>query len=185
MEVGWIFFTSANGVEAFFERKRRLGIILSRQTRFASVGKKTTLALERNGKGVDFEPSEAYGERLFGEFCERFPDPQQTLIYARAKDIDHDPETILRAHGYRYIPVIAYESIERKVAPEIIDRIQPADVILFTAPSLARAFDRQFGKPRCRILAIGRTTAAEMQRLSWPPVTVMGEADIASVWEYV
>ncbi|MGB5108109.1 MAG: uroporphyrinogen-III synthase [Candidatus Zixiibacteriota bacterium] len=184
-KLGWIFFTSANGVDAFFKRLDNIGCKLSKQAKCAVVGRKTEEALNQRGYDSSFQPSEAYGHLLFSEFIEHHPDCRQTLVYARAKEVDYDPQQFFAARKFDFHEVICYESVE--CAPDVraFARIKREDAILFTAPSMVRAFHRHFGDPEARLLAIGHTTAAEMDRHRWSNYTVLKHADVNSVLEYI
>lgn len=183
--LAWVFFTSANGVETFFSRLDSVGCHLSRHTRFAAVGKKTEEALLERGYLASFQPSEAYGRLLFSEFVEHHPECNQTVVYARAKEVDYDPTELFTKRKLDYRTVICYESIERPLGRHVVSRIKREDAILFTAPSMVRAYHRQFGNPEARLLAIGHTTAAEMERYRWANYVVLSHADVNTVLEYV
>lgn len=183
--VGWVFFTSANGVEYFFQRLDSIGCKLPKSAKIAVVGRQTEAALVKRGFEAAFQPSEAYGRLLFSEFVERHPPCNQTLVYARAKDIDWDPATLFASRKMDYRPVVCYESVEKPIDPHSVTRIKRDDMILFTAPSMVRAFHKQFGDPEARLLAIGSTTAAEMERHRWVNYRVLEQADVNSVLEYV
>ena len=73
----------------------------------------------------------------------------------------------LNSRKLDYREVVCYESVERPVDQYAVTRIKRDDLILFTAPSMVRAFHKQFGDPEARLLAIGHTTAAEMDRHRW------------------
>lgn len=184
-KLGWVFFTSANGVEAFFKRLDSVGCKLAKQVQFGVVGHKTEAALNLRGYRSSFQPSEAYGHLLFSEFAEIHPECRLSLVYARAKEVDYDPTQLLTARKLEYYEVICYESVECPVDNRAITRIKREDAILFTAPSMVRAFHKHFGDPEARLLAIGNTTAAEMDRFRWSNYTVLKHADVNSVLEYV
>ncbi len=184
-DLGWVFFTSANGVEAFFKRLDDVGCKLPKQVKIAVVGRKTKEALNSRGYEAAFQPSEAYGRVLFDEFVDNHPDCRHAIVYARAKDTDYDPEQLFALRKMNYHAVVCYESIERVVDQHEVSRIKREDAILFTAPSAVRAYHRQFGDPDARLLAIGHTTAAEMDRHRWANYVVLRQADVNSVLEYI
>jgi uroporphyrinogen-III synthase len=184
-DLGWVFFTSANGVESFFKRLDDVGCKLSKQSKIAVVGRKTEEALNSRGYESAFQPSEAYGRVLFSEFIDHHPECRQVLVYARAKDTDYDPEQLFAKRKLNYHAVICYESVERSVDQHQVSKIKRGDAILFTAPSMVRAYHRQFGDPEARLLAIGHTTAAEMDKHRWVNYIVLRQADVNSVLEYV
>lgn len=183
--LGWVFFTSANGVDAFFSRLDNTGCKLPKHAKIAVVGSRTESALRMRGYEASFQPSEAYGRQLFNEFVDRHPERNEILVYARAKEIDWDPAPLFVSRRLDYREVICYESVEQPVDMHTLTRLQRDDLILFTAPSMVRAFYRQFGDPEVRLMAIGNTTAAEMDRHRWVNYTVLKQADVNSVLEYV
>ena len=181
----WLMFSSAHAVEAFFKRMNERNWPLSQRTRIATVGHKTAQALERHGKACEFSPSEAYGEALFRELAETMTVTNSAVIYARGREVNYDPAEFLTNRGVRYYPVVCYETVAQRVDEGLIRGLGPADSILFTAPSAVAAFMTQFGEPSARRLAIGRSTALEMARLEWSPVTIMRQPDVDLVLEYL
>ena len=181
--VDWLVFTSAHGAESFFnqlhEHEQRLG----ENTKIAVVGGKTAGAVIRYGHSVEFVPSDSYGETLFRELIDRHVRSRDTLVYARADEVVSDPSEAMKAHGVRYYELICYRSIPVKADRNSVEILDGHDRILFTAPSKVSIYHLQFGKPRARVIAIGNTTAREMERLGWNNIDVLATADIASVWE--
>lgn len=184
-DVDWVFFTSANGVQSFFNRLRAVGLQLTEHTQFASVGKKTSLSLEEHGFSADFEPSDAYGQLLFEEAVDSLLEHGDTVIYARGADVNYDPTELFEKRGIHYIPLVCYETASQTVHPETVARLTSSDYILFTAPSAVTAYHEQFGKPLARPIAIGRSTAATMNRYGWFGFITMRSADIDNILEYV
>ncbi len=181
----WLIFSSSSAVEAFFNRINERSRPLCQRTRIATVGRKTALALERHGLTSEFSPSEAYGEALFRELAETTTITNCVVIYARGREVNYDPTELLTSQGVRYYPVVCYETVAQRVDEGLIRGLSSTDSILFTAPSAVAAFMTQFGAPAARRLAIGRSTALEMSRLGWSPVTVMSQPDVDLVLEYV
>lgn len=181
----WILFSSANAVEAFFTRIGELALSLPESIQFGAVGDKTADALKARGLTVSFVPSDAYGELLFTEFLDGVVKPGEQVMYARARDINFDPHVLFAEHKIAYHPVICYETVVRLVDPELVSNLAPDDYILFTAPSTVRAFHEQFGKPKARPIAIGRTTGSEMNRYGWAGVRWMNTPVIEQVLEYL
>lgn len=183
--LGWVFFTSANGVHSFLTRIDAVGCKLPRHTKIAVVGGKTRDALQERGYDASFMPSHPYGRLLFNEFLDKRINRGVSYLYARAKEVDFDPRELFSLRKLDYQEVICYENIEQQVEQKVVSNISNSDLILFTAPSAVRAFHRQFGDPQARPIAIGRTTAAEMTKHHWHNFSILEDADINSVLEYV
>jgi len=184
-EDDWIIFTSANGVESFFKGMSRKPVRIPHSCRIAVVGKKTLHAVEEQGYDVSFVPSEPYGKTLFDVFIEQFGSDARKVMYARAETVQFDPEQQFGNAGIDYYPVVCYRSVFQTIDVTLVAGLTATDAILFTAPSAVNAYSMQFGQPIARPIAIGRTTAAEMEKLDWARVVVMAEPDIAKILEIV
>lgn len=183
--VDWIFFTSANGVSSFLHRLDELEMHLSPSTRFAAVGLKTAAALAQNGLRVSFMPSDAYGQLLFEEFSDKMLQPGQTLVYARGREVNYDPTALFGAKNVNYYAVCCYETVAQAVTTESVARLTEQDFILFTAPSTVDSYAAQYGKPVARPIAIGRSTASQMNQYGWFGFITMKHADITTILEYL
>jgi uroporphyrinogen III methyltransferase / synthase len=181
----WVLFSSANAVSAFFNRITELAIVLPETVKFGAIGDRTAEALRARGRTVSFIPTDAYGELLFNEFVDSIVAPGEQVMYARAREVNFDPHALFTEHKIAYHPVICYETISQSVDPELVHGLDTEDYILFTAPSAVRAYHEQFGKPKARSIAIGRTTGSEMNRHGWPVVRWMNKPVIENVLEYL
>lgn len=183
--VDWIAFSSPQGVDSFFRGLDRSGTHVSEQVKMAAIGGKTAAELSRLGIKTAFMPSKSYGRTLFEEMLGGVIHSGETLVYARGKDISFDPAEIMMKSDIIYHPVICYRTEEVKVDPKLAESFEGGDTVLFTAPSAVQAYHRQFGSPRARALAIGETTAGEMDKLDWPRHETMLMPDVDTVLEYV
>jgi uroporphyrinogen-III synthase len=181
----WVIFTSGNCVDAFQRVVEQRAIKLPAKFQIAAVGKKTQEAVEEAGWTVDYLPSEPYGKLLFEQFIARHQSTKCRVIYARAEHVNLDPDVLFESAGIEYLPLVCYRTLSRKIDSKTIDGLTSADAILFTAPSAVRAFAEQFGKPRARVIAIGGTTAAQIEKLDWGKPSIMPEPDIEKVLELV
>jgi len=184
-QVGWAVFSSAFGVSSFFNRLEELGIRLADSTQIAAVGEKTAEALQGCGFRVDHIPSESYGQILFEELAVSVVRPGQTVVYARAADVNFDPAELFAQHGIRYYSVVCYETVPQKVNTDLVQRFSDRDYILFTAPSTVRSYHEQFGPPTAKAIAIGNSTGSEMWKLGWAGFLRLSKPDINLVLEYI
>ena len=181
----WLFFTSANGVRSFFDRLEELNIPLASGTQIGAVGKKTSEALADFGLKVNFVPDEPYGKKLFLEFIGKIAGGNETVLFARAKKIVYDPEYLFNLAGIRYYSTVCYETIEGVVPGGDISQLSESDFILFTAPSSVKSYHNRFGLPVARTIAIGKTTAEEMDLHNWQIFKIMDIPDVDKVLDYI
>lgn len=184
-EIDWLFFTSANGVTAFLDRMKKLGLTLSGKTKISVVGKKTGEAVANSGLTVDFVPSENYGHIMFNEFAASYSGSNCTVLYARGEQVNFDPAQMFENTTVTYNSVVCYRAVPGEINNELVDNLGAGDYLLFTAPSTVSAYHTRFGLPRAKTIAIGRTTESEMKKFGWQAFAVMSEADIDKVWEYM
>ena len=184
-DVGWVVFSSAFAVTSFFGRIEELGISLVESTKIAAVGEKTAEALQNRGLHVDHIPSESYGQILFEELAVSVVRPGQSVLYARAAEVNFDPAELFAQHSIRYFAVLCYETVPQKVNAGVVERFSDRDYILFTAPSTVRSYHEQFGPPTAKAIAIGNSTGSEMWKLGWAGFSWLSKPDINLVLEYI
>ncbi len=184
-KVDWLLFSSANGVEAFFTRVSELGLKKDYHTRIGTVGAKTAEAVYKFGYTVDFIPSEAYGTLFFPEFIDGPYEKGQTVLYARGREVNFDPLPLFMDRQASYVPIVCYQGIANRLEPSTVENLTGNDCILFTAPSSVRAYQQLFGAPKARIIAIGRTTAAEIENFGWPVANIMATPSVDNILEYI
>ena len=136
----WLVFTSAHGVDAFFNRLETLDIKkLPPRMRVAAVGPRTARALSDRGVWVEHVPDEyipeallpGFGNNLYGR---RFLFPQSNL--ARTELAGQ-----LRAAGALVKEVIAYRTIPAEPDISELSALRSGvDVVTFTSPSTVHNF---------------------------------------------
>lgn len=183
--VDWIIFSSAVAVSSFFNRLKDLGITFPESASIAAVGDKTAQVLESFHREVDFVPTESYGQLLFEEMASTILKPGQTALYARASEVNYDPEDLFKQRGIIYFSVTCYETVQQEIPKDVVKEFSDSDYILFTAPSTVRSFHQQFGAPRAKAIAIGNSTSSEMWKLGWSVFSWLPKPDIKLVLEYL
>ncbi|MEM6502314.1 MAG: uroporphyrinogen-III C-methyltransferase [Cyanobacteria bacterium P01_C01_bin.89] len=107
----WLILTSANGVEALFQRLRHLGLDGRSLAgiKIAVVGKKTAKVLESYGIVPDFTPTNFIADALIAEFPD---DPaHQTILFPRVETGGRDAlSKYFQERGANLVEVSAYES---------------------------------------------------------------------------
>jgi len=150
----WVVFTSANGVDFFFSRLRRLGKNRRalKRARVAAIGPATAAALRGRGVRVALVPDEYRAEGLVRALRgERWRGKR--VLLARAEQAREVLPRALRRRGARVDVVAAYRTIlpprSHKKAARVFGRRRP-DAITFTSSSTVKNFFALFGRRRAR-----------------------------------
>jgi uroporphyrinogen III methyltransferase/synthase len=161
----WVVFTSANGVDAFFDRGLAPAGLDARAlapVRIAVIGPGTAVALDRRGLRADLVPERFVAESLL----DAFPAGPGRVLLARA-EVARDvlPEG-LTAKGYEVDVLAVYRTEPAPVAPDDLARIGSGsvDAITFTSSSTVDNF--------CD--AMGGTTIGGTVPVSEPAVVSIG-----------
>lgn len=147
----WVVFTSANGVERFFEVLDELGLDARAfgQARIAVIGPRTGAAVRLRGLRPDLTAREYVAESLAEDLLAAAPQGRLgRVLLARAKVArDVLPER-LREAGVEVTVVSAYEThpvagAEAERLGALVDR--EADVVLFTSSSMVSSLVEALG----------------------------------------
>jgi uroporphyrinogen III methyltransferase / synthase len=145
---GWVVFTSANGVDAFFERGLAPAHLDARAlapARLAVIGPGTAAALGRHGLRADLVPERFVAESLL----DAFPDGTDRLLLARAETArDVLPEGLARK-GYDVEVLAVYRTEAEPLDPDAVAclRTGEVDAITFTSSSTVDNFCDAVGAP--------------------------------------
>ena len=178
----WLILTSANGVEALWDRRRRLRLTRRHfaHLHIAAIGPATKRALVKNGLKVDMVPEEYVAESVVQGLREKVAGKRVLLVRARvARDVI--PEE-LRAAGAQVDVVEAYETVvptksRSKLRSLMKNAKQRPDIVTFTSSSTVRNFVELLGRSEARSLhdvqfaSIGPVTSATL-REEQLPVTI-------------
>lgn len=196
----WILFTSAYGVQFFYERLNKLGLgHLSTEIQgICAIGPATAARLQELGFKVALVPKEFVSEGILSALAELHGGAEHLrgvrILLPRAREGRALLLSELSAAGALVDAVPCYESVpvalEERVKRRITDR--PPDLVVFTSPSNVRNFvDAWDGREGRSILetsviaALGPVTAAAV-RLYGKEADIQPEANtIASLLEAV
>jgi uroporphyrinogen III methyltransferase/synthase len=141
----WLVFTSANAVDAFFDRlhsldadARYLGGI-----RLAAIGTKTAERLAGNGLRTDIVPAAFVGEEIARALIEAARLGDRVLIYCAQGARDVLP-TMLANAGLKPTVVAAYRTVTLN-DPAYAAKALQADALTFTSASTVRGFVELLG----------------------------------------
>ena len=153
--IDWIFFSSKNAVEYFFQ----LDPLLPKKVKFGAMGSGSADMLRRKGHFVDYEGEGIEPEEVAAEFAKLangttvlFPSAEGSL-----RSIQHglSPET-------RIIDLPIYETI-------LEDEVEQsgAEILVFTSPSNVEAyFADNLLQPDQKIIAIGKSTGKKLEEIN-------------------
>jgi uroporphyrinogen III methyltransferase/synthase len=189
--VGWIVFTSTNGVEAFFERLQHHGRDLRSLagTNVAAVGETTAASLHARGIVPDLVPEKFQASALLPLFPEELHGTRIGIVRAAAGREELVNE--LRARGADVHLAIAYETRPTRGLGDQLGSLLGAgrlDVITFTSSSTVESFfaqlsaeDRKKVTETARMASIGPVTSATLREHGVEPAIEAPEATIQSL----
>jgi uroporphyrinogen-III synthase len=148
----WLILTSVNGVEAMWERLRRLRLTKRnlKHLRVAAIGPATKKALEHRGIEVDVMPKEYVAESVVRSLRRRVKGKRVLLVRAKvARDVI--PRE-LRLAGARVDVVEAYETVVprasgKRLRAALKNPARRPHVVTFTSSSTVRNFVASLDSP--------------------------------------
>jgi uroporphyrinogen-III synthase len=174
----WMILTSVNGVEAMWERVRKLRITRRtlKRLQIAAIGPATKAAIVKHGLKVKMVPEEYVAEAVVKKLRDKVNGKRVVLIRAKvARDVI--PEE-LRAAGAHVDVVEAYETVlPEKSRPRLRALMKNAKrphIVTFTSSSTAKNFAELLGgvKPssakNIQFASIGPVTSATLRELQMP-----------------
>jgi len=177
----WLILTSANGVEAMWNRIRKLRIPGKslKHLQIAAIGPATKKAIVKHGLKVKMVPEEYVAESVVKSLRDKVNGKRVLLVRAKvARDVI--PEE-LRAAGALVDVVEAYETVvpeksRARLRALMKDASRRPHVVTFTSSSTAKNFAELLGKTEARSLkdvqfaSIGPVTSATLRELQFPAV---------------
>lgn len=172
----WIVFTSVNAVNRFmvnFSDVRKLA-----GCKIAVIGRSTQKALSAWHIDADLVPKEAIAEPLLAEFPDG--DGKKKVLLPRAKTARDVLPNGLAEKGWTIDVVEAYQTTAVVPAPEILEKVRTADLIVFTSSSTVTNFVDAAGV-ECApsfVTCIGPITAETAENLGLKPDLVAEDHSI-------
>ena len=174
----WLILTSANGVEAMWERLRKLGIARRqlKHLHIAAIGPATKRAIVKHGLKVKMMPEEYVAESVVKGLRDRVNGKRALLIRAKvARDVIPDS---LAAAGAQVDVVEAYETVvpeksRVRLRALMKNKKRRPHVITFTSSSTVRNFVELLGQAaaaltKVQFASIGPVTSATLKEFQLP-----------------
>lgn len=176
-EVDWIFFYSRNAVSFFFQQLDWNGQTLSQGVQLAAMGPGTARELQRGGRPVAFV-GDGRAETTAEAFLERAAG--QRVLFPRAKISRRSVQSLI-ADRIQEKDLVVYrnEPVEEFVIPY-------TDYLVFTSPLNAKTYYARYEPAdEQRIIAIGATTEAALEKLGVTNVRTAGSPSEAALVELI
>lgn len=174
----WLILTSANGVEAMWERLRKLRIPRARlkHLQIAAIGPATKRAIVKHGLKVKMMPEEYVAESVVKGLHDKVNDKRVLLVRAKvARDVIPDS---LRAAGAQVDVVEAYETVvpeksKTRLRTLFKNKQRRPHVVTFTSSSTVRNFAELMGGTKAKNSSSGALapTLNNVQFASIGPIT--------------
>src|ERR1700675_430688 len=174
----WLVLTSANGVEAMWERFRKLRLTRRslKHLQIAAIGPATKAAIVKHGLKVKMVPEEYVAESVVKGLRDKIKGKRVVLIRAKvARDVI--PEELRKA-GAEVDVVEAYETVvpekSRARLSALMKSSRRPHVVTFTSSSTAKNFAELLGDSRdgllkdLQVASIGPVTSATLRDLHMP-----------------
>ncbi|MEG0259133.1 MAG: uroporphyrinogen-III synthase [Lysinibacillus sp.] len=163
----WLIFTSQNAVEAFGKKMEQFNLEAWHfQGKIASIGERTTEALEQLGFNVSFMPS-VYSADVFVKEFPEVAGNEPTCLFIRG---DRAKKTLKSGLPFLIKEWTVYETIERHDHVEaIIDCIRSSEdvIVIFASPSAVDVYALDvapvIGWETATIAAIGHITESALE----------------------
>lgn len=180
-------FTSANGVNIFFDRLRNLRVDIRKlaNARFAVVGTSTKKALEKYGLYADFIPSKFTSKILAEELSKELTDKDKILI-VRGKQGKNFIEDKFSEMSVEFDKICIYETIQDERRADEVKRICPdVDYIVVTSGSGVIALRDMAGCEHDNIVAIGPVTKRDCEEAGLRVKLVAEEFDARGIVDVI
>lgn len=173
----FVLFTSANAVDAFFDRHHELepGMRLPR-IRFAAVGPHTAESLRERGYEADVVPERFTAEALVEALLARGELSGKRFLLPRADIAREVLPALLRSRGALVDAVVAYRTVAATEAVrQAFEAVKAGEVdfVTFTSASTARSFAEGLGDRslfgRFAAASIGPVTSDALRELGIEP----------------
>ncbi|WP_075671787.1 hydroxymethylbilane synthase [Anaerostipes sp. 992a] len=165
----WAVFTSANGVEYFFQalREQRIDFRNLANIKFAVIGSGTKRALLEHGFASDYIP-DAFSSEDLAKGLVPMLGKQDYVGLFRAVEASHALPEALKAHGIPFEDLGLYETVmEERKQEELLRQLPQLDYITFGSSSAVKAFAemiRDYKGPLPKIISIGPVTTKTLRQ---------------------
>ncbi|MBR3172276.1 MAG: uroporphyrinogen-III C-methyltransferase [Lachnospiraceae bacterium] len=172
-DVGWLVFTSANGVKIFFEElaSRRMDVRSLAHVKVACIGEATAEELAGHGVFADLVPRQYTSKALGEALIDVYRGEDGKILMLRAAEASPVLGQMLREHGIDCEERAIYSLERGTIIPEL--REYPFDAIIFASAGGVRAFYEMLNDAGewdavsdVQAVCIGESTASAWRKLT-------------------
>ena len=168
-EYDWVVFTSANGVERFFQILVEAGLEFPRRAKVAAIGPETAARLRQHGVEAAVVPERFVAEDLVDAMPAGVGPGTRVLLPRAAGSRDVLPDR-LRAQGAQVDIIETYRAATPpRLSQELPAKLGEVDIVTFTSSSTVRNFMAALASAaipvRPQVACIGPITAATAREL--------------------
>jgi uroporphyrinogen III methyltransferase/synthase len=174
-EFDWVIFTSANGVNIFFDALQGLSkdARIFGPAKIAAIGSETAVKLSEFGIKADFVPTVFTGEQLGKQLMCFTGLRDKKVLLLRSQVASMELVELLERAGAEVLNVAVYTAVEQKNETSwLIEKIGRGEVdwLTFASPSSARMFFEQVpigavNSGNVKVASIGPTTSEQLKSL--------------------
>jgi uroporphyrinogen III methyltransferase/synthase len=171
----WIIFTSANGVNIFFEALQALGkdARIFSSSKIAAIGRQTAEKLSEFGIKADFVPDVFTGKQLGKQLLCISDLRGKKILLLRSQRASEELIEVLEQAGSEVLNTPVYDIVQQKSECDwLIERIGRGEIdwLTFASPSAAQAFFEQIpvrivNSANVKVASIGPTTSEQLAKL--------------------
>ncbi|GAB3050113.1 uroporphyrinogen-III synthase [Virgibacillus ainsalahensis] len=170
----WIFFTSSNGVDCFFQlaEKHLIDTKIIRDKKVAVVGHKTEDALKKYGFSANFIPEIYNADVMAYEFLKNFAGAGPVLLVRGNRSREVLPLEFSK-FGIPYSSIEVYETCLNYQMSETLNETlkrNDVDFVTFTSPSTVEAFSEMTSLRNFKCVCIGTTTEKRAMEFGFTPI---------------
>lgn len=184
-ESSWLLFTSANGVDFYFDHLNRHAIVVPPDIAIGAIGRKTAIAVENQGFRVALRPKQEVAEGLLAEFLSMNVSRDRIILLPSAEEVRPVLVEGLTEAGYRVKKLDIYRAIETPKGKLPVIAGRQIDYSCFTSSAAVKRYDVLFGEPKGPAVSLGPITTAKMKEHGWDNIIELPESDLNRFWEIV
>lgn len=186
-DYSWLVFTSAVGVNIFFDYliENEIDIRKLQHMKIAVVGSETKKEILKRGLTVDLMPDDYNGTALANKIAMQ-ADKNEKILLLRAKIASEDILNILQESGFTAIDIALYETLFEEPAQKLLECAQ-IDYVTFTSSSTVEGFVKpmpDFDFSKIKAVCIGEQTAKTARKYGFQ-VFISKKAGIDSMVEKI
>jgi hydroxymethylbilane synthase len=182
----WVFLTSQIAVARFADLLDKFGASLGRNTRVATVGRKTAAAVQARNWRVDFVGDVADARSLGESFLAASGRRIGRVLFPCGQAASGGLAVQLAGGCEAFDQLVCYDVVEHPQLPQTVASLPDPDAIVFTSPQAARfLLSHCPPDPKVTAVAIGPATSEALLAAGFPLVYEASERSLEGTAEVI